>query len=284
MSETPTSVQQALQQAEQQLAQNPDIDFRLEAALLLGHVLDKGRTWLIAWPDKTLTDDQIEIFQQLLQRRCHGEPISHITGTREFWGLSLEVTEQTLIPRPETELMVETVLQRFADHKEMHVLDLGTGSGAIAAALASERPDWCLLATDRSSAALEVASRNFSRLGLPVATQKSDWFKQIQPQQFDLIVSNPPYIESADPHLGRGDLRFEPLEALAAGPEGLDDLQQIIADARAYLRDNAALLVEHGYQQGNKVRRLFQEQAYYGIETLSDYASHERITLGFRPA
>jgi release factor glutamine methyltransferase len=257
---------------------------RLDAELLLAHTLDKRRTWLHTWPDRPVSREQADTFEQLLRRRLQGEPIAHILGQQPFWTLDLKVTADTLIPRPESELLVEQALSLTPEDQPWQIADLGTGSGAIALAIASERPMARLIATDQSQAALAVARENATAHGLDnVVLRHGSWFEPLQGERFALILSNPPYIAAADPHLGRGDLRFEPDSALRSGSDGLDDLRQIVAGAPGHLQAGGWLMVEHGYDQGNAVRSLFQQHRYQAIATRRDLGGQERITCGVRP-
>ncbi|WP_237066299.1 peptide chain release factor N(5)-glutamine methyltransferase [Microbulbifer guangxiensis] len=259
----------------------PDSDSaRLDLEVLLAHVLERPRTWLYTWPEYELSQSEQVQFDELLRRRAAGEPVAHLTGEREFWSLSLQVDASTLIPRPDTELLVETALA-LCPVTPQRVLDLGTGTGAIALALASERPAWQVLAAEKSPDALALAERNRVSLGLDnVRVIESDWFAQIPPQSFDLIVSNPPYIDAADPHLGQGDVRFEPRSALVADREGLADIEVIAATAPAFLAPGGCLLVEHGWQQAAAVRAIFADAGLVSIESRRDYGGRERLTLG----
>lgn len=253
---------------------------RLDLEVLLCHLLGKSRAWLYTWPEHPLDDEQQVQFERLLERRIAGEPVAHLTGSREFWSLPLKVNRTTLIPRPDTEVLVETVLE-LCPQERLSVLDLGTGTGAIALALASERPRWQVTAVDRMPAAVALAEENRQRLGFDnVAVLQSDWFAAVPQQRFDLIVSNPPYIDTQDPHLREGDVRFEPLSALVAEEHGLADIRRIGEDALDFLSDGALLAVEHGWEQGKAVRRIFTEAGYAEVETRLDYAGRERITLG----
>lgn len=253
---------------------------RLDLEVLLCHLLGKSRAWLYTWPEHPLDDEQQVQFERLLERRIAGEPVAHLTGSREFWSLPLKVNRTTLIPRPDTEVLVETVLE-LCSQERLSVLDLGTGTGAIALALASERPRWQVTAVDRMPAAVALAEENRQRLGFDnVAVLQSDWFAAVPQQRFDLIVSNPPYIDTQDPHLREGDVRFEPLSALVAEEHGLADIRRIGEDALDFLSDGALLAVEHGWEQGKAVRRIFTEAGYAEVETRLDYAGRERITLG----
>ena len=260
---------------------------RLDVELILCHVLQKNRTWLFTWPDKLLSAEQQQQFQQFFARRLNGEPIAHILGQREFWSLPLYCDNSTLIPRPDTELLVETCLQIFAQDKPQQLrrlLDLGTGTGAIALALASEQPQWQLLAVDQSSAAICLAEKNRAHLGFTnVRLQQSDWFAQIAAGElFDAILSNPPYIDAQDPHLHQGDLRFEPRSALVAANQGLADIDIILAQSPGYLRPTGWVLLEHGCDQGEAVRDLFARYGYRQIQTRCDLGGNERVTLGQR--
>lgn len=270
--------QQWLQQAVQQLhaSESP----RRDAEILLGLVTGKSRTFIMAFDETPLTDAQQQQLALLLARREQGEPVAHITGTREFWSLPLLVSSATLIPRPDTECLVEQALARLPA-APCRILDLGTGTGAIALALASERPDCEVTACDLVPGAVELARRNAQQLAISnVTIVQSDWFAALAGEQFALITSNPPYIDAQDPHLSCGDVRFEPLSALVAADHGLRDLAVLIADARAHLLPGGWLLLEHGWQQGASVRKLFSESGYQQVETCRDYGGNERITLG----
>lgn len=253
---------------------------RRDAEILLGHLLGKSRSWLYTWPEHTLTAAQAVDYGVLLDRRRGGVPVAYLTGEREFWSLPLRVTDATLIPRPETETLVEWALE-LPLPPTAAVLDLGTGSGAIALALASERPGWRVTASDASAAALAVAEDNAGRL-CPgrIRCLQSDWFGALGGAHFDLIVSNPPYVERDSPWLGSGDVRFEPRSALVAGSAGLDALQQLAAAAPVHLRAGGWLLLEHGFQQGEAVRQLLVAAGFAGVATRCDLAGLERITGG----
>ena len=256
---------------------------RLDAELLLAHVLGKPRSFLRTWPEHELDAEQCARFERLLQRRRAGEPVAYLLGRQGFWSLDLEVSPDTLIPRPDTELLVETALQ-LAPATPLEVLDLGTGTGAIALALAAERPAWRVTGVDRVEAAVALAARNGQRLGLSNARfQFSHWFDGLGGQRFGLIVSNPPYIAAGDRHLGEGDVRFEPASALVAGPDGLDDIRRIVAQAPRHLLPGGWLLLEHGYDQGAAVRALLDDAGFVEAHSRRDLAGHERISLGRRP-
>jgi release factor glutamine methyltransferase len=271
-----------LAKATLQLAQLAQASPRLEAETLLGTCLEQPRSHLYAWPNREVPPEALSRFLRLMQRRLTGEPLAYILGRREFWSLDLLVSPATLIPRPETELLVELTLALLPEHTPQRVLDLGTGCGAIAAALAWERPDWSLSASDVSPAALAVARSNFERLGLRnVRGVLGDWYQALPAQErFHLIVSNPPYVATVDPHLTRGDLPWEPRCALAAGPDGLDAIRSILAGAAARLEPPGWLLLEHGFDQGPSVRSLLQRAGFREIQTHADLVGLERATLG----
>ncbi len=251
-----------------------------DAEILLGHCLGKSRTWLYTWPDNEISEACAEQFRSLVQRRAQGEPVAYLTGYREFWSLELAVAPSTLIPRPETETLVEWSLD-LALSDRADVLDLGTGTGAIALALASERPTWGVTGVDRSEAAVVLAVENMQRCKLGnVSMVLSDWFAALAGQRFDLLVSNPPYIDAGDEHLTQGDLRFEPKTALVAGECGLADIAHIVAEAPRYLHPGGWLLLEHGYAQGAQVRALLQQRGYAGVTTRRDLAGQERVSGG----
>ncbi len=254
---------------------------RADAELLLLHVLRKPRSWLFTHADDVLDADVQSAYDALLDRREAGEPVAYITGRRGFWTLGLEVTPATLIPRPETELLVELALQRLPPDFGGRVADLGTGSGAIALAIARERPRAQVVATDASTAALEVARRNAQRHAIGnVDFVHGDWLLPLAGKRFELIVSNPPYIDAADPHLARGDLRFEPASALASGSDGLDDIRRIVDGARRHLNPSGWLLVEHGWNQGAAVRALLLHAGYMQIFTAQDIERRDRVSGG----
>jgi release factor glutamine methyltransferase len=256
---------------------------RIDAEALLLHVLRKPRSWLFSHADDELDLDVQTAYAALVERRAQGEPVAYLTGYRGFWSMDLEVTPATLIPRPETELLVELALQRLPPDRACSVADLGTGSGAIALALARERPLAQVVATDASAAALEVAQRNAQRLRVVNITfAHGDWLAPLAERRFDLLVSNPPYIEADDPHLMRGDLRFEPASALASGSDGLDDIRRIVRDAHDHLVAGGWLLLEHGWNQGEAVRAWLEAEGYAEVFTAQDIERRDRISGGRR--
>jgi release factor glutamine methyltransferase len=279
--QTPT-IAAALTQAIEKLTDIPDSIPRLEAEVLLSSLLDRPRTYLTAWPEMHLSQEQSLSFQAMVERRTRGEPMAYITGSREFWSLNLEVTPDTLIPRPETETLVEMALDFTPQGRTMQIADLGTGSGAIAAAIASERPMCKIVATDVSSDALQVAQRNFSRLGFSnVITSLGEWCYALSSDvKFDLIVSNPPYIAEGDGHLAHDGLPWEPQNALRSGDDGLDDINIIIKQAPNHLASNGWLLLEHGFDQGDQVRFLLKQAGFSAINTTQDLSGHDRVSIG----
>ncbi|AQQ01716.1 protein-(glutamine-N5) methyltransferase, release factor-specific [Pseudoalteromonas aliena] len=252
---------------------------KLDAQVLLLHILQKPRSYLFTWPEHTLSTEQYQQFNLFCQRRLKGEPVAHITGQREFWSLSLEVNATTLIPRPDTETLVEQALEMDVP-LDSKVLDLGTGTGAIALALGSEMPNWNIIAVDRVNEAVALAKRNQQRLAINnVNVKQSNWFSALENEKFNLIVTNPPYIESDDIHLNQGDVRFEPLSALVADDSGMSDIKQIIIQSRDYLLSNGYLLIEHGFDQGKAVRDFFKQMAFINIKTVKDLGDNDRVTL-----
>ncbi|ELQ6016664.1 peptide chain release factor N(5)-glutamine methyltransferase [Cronobacter sakazakii] len=253
---------------------------RRDAEILLAFVTGRTRTFILAFGETALTDDEHARLDALLARRAAGEPVAYLIGQREFWSLPLEVSPATLIPRPDTECLVEQALARLPA-TPCRILDLGTGTGAIALALASERPDCHVTALDVIPEAVALAKRNAQRLGIDnVTILQSHWFSALTDVRFSLIVSNPPYIDGDDPHLSQGDVRFEPKSALVADNAGLADLETLVTEARRFLEDNGWLMLEHGWQQGEAVRELFTRAGYQAVETCRDYGGNERLTLG----
>ncbi|RLA48829.1 MAG: peptide chain release factor N(5)-glutamine methyltransferase [Gammaproteobacteria bacterium] len=257
---------------------------RRDAEILLSHCLQQSRTWLYTWPEIEVSADRAAHFDHLLARRREGLPVAYLTGHREFWSLQLQVNGHTLIPRPETEILVEWALDlSLVDNAA--VLDLGTGSGAIALAVAGERPHWQVMAVDTSAAALQVARDNATRTGLErVSFFQSDWYQGVLDRRYHLLLSNPPYIDGDDPHLGQGDVRFEPHAALVADDGGLADLTRLIKGAPSQLHPGGWLLLEHGHQQGADVRELLHDTGFCQVTTRVDMAGHERITGACRRA
>ena len=258
----------------------PGEEARLEAELLLAHALQRPRSWFYAHAGDVLEPADMQVFDALLRRRDHGEPVAQIVGHRGFWSLDLAVTADTLIPRPETELLVELALEHLPTEQMGQVLDLGTGTGAVALAIASERPLIDVTAVEVSQAALDVATANAQDTGLPLRLLRGSWFEPVAGEVFRMVVSNPPYIAEGDPHLLQGDLRFEPRSALASGPDGLDAIRRIVADAPAHLLPEGWLLIEHGHDQGAAVRSLFTASGFLRVITARDLEGRERVTLG----
>lgn len=273
---TPT-LREALERAAQGLADCSDTP-RLDAEVLLAHALGRPRTYLFAHPDRRLDAPAARRFAGLVARRRAGRPVAYLTGGREFWSLPLRVTPDTLIPRPETERLVELALRDIPPRTALRIADLGTGSGAIALALARERPACRVLATDISAAALRVAQENARRLGLDnVEFRRGDWCAALGSETFDLIAANPPYVPAGDPHLQRGDLRFEPPLALIAGGRGLAAIECIVRQARDHLVPGGRLLVEHGYDQAPAVTGLLARHGYTAIESVTDAGGLPRV-------
>ena len=257
---------------------------RLDTELLLMHVLGVDKAYLYTWPERELNFDQEQQFERLLEQRQSGIPVAYLIGSREFWSLPLAVNEGTLIPRPETELLVQLVLQLFAPEPGRVVADLGTGTGAIALAIATERPGWRLIASDRIAQAVALAEQNRQHLALQnVTCVLSDWCQNLPHLEYDLIISNPPYIDPQDPHLTLGDVRFEPRSALIADEKGLGDIKRIAAQAKELLRRDGYLLLEHGWNQAGQVREILVHEGYTEIDSYRDLAGCERATQGRWP-
>lgn len=263
----------------------PDSDTpTLDIELLLAHVLGKSRSYLLTWPERELTETQLVAFDALLQRRLRGEPVAYLLGNQGFWSLELRVSPDTLIPRPDTERLVEVALELGPPHAA-RVLDLGTGTGAIALALAAERSQWQVTGVDRMPGAVALAETNRSQLKLSNARfLASDWFSALAGQRFELIVSNPPYIAADDPHLQQGDVRFEPASALVSGADGLDDIRYIIDTVPGYLTPGGWLLLEHGWQQADAVRVLLTQAGFAAVQSWRDLGGQQRVSGGRRHA
>tara|TARA_B110000090_G_scaffold164216_1_gene181694 strand:+ start:1357 stop:2235 length:879 start_codon:yes stop_codon:yes gene_type:complete len=253
---------------------------KLDAQLLLCLVLEKELSHLLTWPDKVIETVLVNQYLVLLTRRQSGEPIAYITGIKEFWSLPLSVSTATLIPRPDTETLVEQVLDALKGKEALSCLDLGTGTGAIALALASENPTWQVEGLDYSLSAVKLAQLNAKNLHLShVDFYQSDWFSKVTKNKvFDVIVSNPPYIDSKDKNLSQGDVRFEPLSALVADNNGLADIKIIATLAREYLSTQGKLFFEHGFDQGTSVRKIMADAGYLQVQTVKDLSGHERVT------
>lgn len=253
----------------------------LEAQLLLQHVLNVNRAWLIAHENDALSPENFAQFQHLIARRKNGEPVAYILGYREFFALKLKVTPDTLIPRPDTETLVEAALEKISKNQSSNVLDLGTGTGAIALAIAKNLPNVQVTAIDFSANALKIAQENAENLNIQnISFLQSDWFSALENQRFDVVVSNPPYIEESDAHVSQGDLRFEPKSALTSGVDGLDDIHKIIFESAGFLKPQGWLMLEHGYIQGEKVRDLMVRSDFSEVTTVQDFGGNDRVTMG----
>jgi release factor glutamine methyltransferase len=275
-----TTISELLQKGE--LGINGSESARLDAEILFCDVMQFSRSRIYSHPEQAVPEDKSVLFQSLIEQRQQGHPIAHLTGKKEFWSLELTVNKDTLIPRPETELLVETALQMIPENTAFNILDLGTGSGAIAIAIASERADCKIIATDINSNALTVAKNNAETHRIEnIQFCLSDWYKNISSQSFDLIVSNPPYIKQDDEHLSQGDVRFEPELALVAGADGMQAINIILDSAEHYLASNACLLIEHGYDQKPLVQEAFLKHGLKRVKTFQDLSGQDRITLGY---
>ncbi|CAK1924022.1 peptide chain release factor N(5)-glutamine methyltransferase [Vibrio crassostreae] len=277
------TVESALKAAIVKLQEGDNTSPSIDAAVLLCHALDKPRSYLLTWPEKHLTSEQESEFNVLIKRRLTGEPVAYIIGEREFWSLPLKVSPSTLIPRPDTERLVEVALDKTYG-KQGAILDLGTGTGAIALALASEMPNRQVTGIDLRPEAQQLATENAKRLNITNVTfLHGSWFEPLSSEEavkFSLIVSNPPYIEKDDPHLSQGDVRFEPITALVAEEKGLADIRYISENARGFLENEGWLAFEHGYDQGLAVREIMQALGYLDVVTEKDYGGNDRVTLG----
>jgi len=272
------NVQQAIDWASGKITSD---SARLDAEILLTYVLDKNRTWLKTWPDFQLTNAQHKNFEAAVERRTKGEPIAYIVGERDFWTLSLNTNSSTLIPRPETELLVEQALAFLSGKKCAKIIDLGCGTGAIALAIASERASDAVFGVDFNNQAVNLARENAIKNKITNAEfRQSDWFADVPAEKFDLIVSNPPYVAEGDPHLNQGDLVFEPNTALIAADNGFADIKHIADQARNYLVEDGALMFEHGFEQGEDVRRILIAAGFKAVKTVQDLAGLDRVTRG----
>lgn len=276
-----TTLKQLIADGEKALTDSDNA--RLDVELLLAHSISQTRTWLYTWPDHIPSAVERNLYLELLRRRQSGEPIAYLVGKQAFWNLELNITPDVLIPRPETELLVEKTLEKLAGIKQARVVDLGTGSGAIALALANDNPDWEISGSDSSNEALDVARNNAEFLDISnVSFQAGDWLAPFPESRFHAIVSNPPYIETGDAHLDQGDVRFEPEQALISGADGLEDIRKIAAQSPGQLENRGWLLLEHGYNQGEAARKIFTYNGFREIETYKDLSGHERVTAGQR--
>jgi release factor glutamine methyltransferase len=274
-------IQDIINQAVEKLALSSNSP-RLDVDLLLMQVLAKPRIYIYSHPEQSLSDQQLILFHTLLVRRISGEPIAYITGHKEFWSLDLVVNAEVLIPRPETELLIDLALKKYPANEKIICADLGTGSGAIALALAHERPNWQLIATDKYLNAIAAARNNAQRLKIDnVEFYQGNWCRALPTRKYNLIISNPPYLAKDDPHL-KGDIKFEPKRALVAGIDGLDAIRIIIKQTKNKLAANGILMLEHGYNQASEVRRLLTAQGYADVVSHQDLSGHERVTVGLQ--
>jgi len=275
-----TDIQSTLTTATELLANISDTAI-LDAEVLLCHCIKKSRSHLRAWPEKEIPAQDYQHFLQLLKKRQQGTPIAYLTGNREFWSRDFKVSPDVLIPRPDTELLIELSLSLIADISNPRLIDLGTGSGIIAITLAAERPDSIVLASDLSEQALAIAEHNATSHQLKnIQFLHSCWFDKIALSKFDLVISNPPYINATDPHLSQGDVRFEPKNALIAEDQGLKDIKSLCEQSRGYLKPDATLLIEHGYDQQASAQAIFKSFGYHAITTHKDLSGNPRVTTG----
>jgi release factor glutamine methyltransferase len=284
---TDTSIEQAVSWAVEQLnelaGQDQMVDAKVDAQLLLCSVIGQNTAYLFTWPEKIMAEQQLKVYQQLIKRRKTGEPVAYLTGERGFWSLDLKTAPCTLIPRPDTECLVEWAMETSLP-EQAKILDLGTGTGAIALAIASEKPLWNIHACDVNPQAVELAKLNAAHNNInTVSIVQSNWFAAYgleHQHSFDLIVSNPPYIDKDDPHLAMGDVRFEPHTALVADEQGMADIDFIVKQTTDFLKPDGWLMIEHGFEQGQKVREVFVQQGFVLVMTKKDYSGHERFTIG----
>ncbi len=276
------TIQQALKQGYHQLAESSN-SARLDTDILLCHALQCNTAKLLTWPEQALTKTQQQDYLNCIKKRQQGMPVAYITHCREFWSLALKVTEATLIPRPETELLVETILSKFDNTQKISLVDLGTGSGAIAIAIACERPDWAITATDISSTALEIAQYNARKHQQnTIQFYRGRWFKPLRDKRFDIIVSNPPYIAAGDKHLSLGDVRFEPPQALSSGSDGMNDINHLCKHAQQHIKPGGMLIFEHGYNQQQPVLDCLRRNTFKHLFQNKDLAEHVRVSGGQR--
>ncbi len=279
MIKNPT-IESILQESQQQLI-TVSPSARLDAEVLLAHALETNRTYLRTWPEREISAEQAKKFTALFTRRLSGEPIAYLIGQRDFWDMTLKVSADTLIPRPETEHLVELALEKIPTDAHWNIADLGTGTGAIALAIARERPHCQVVATDISAAALAIAQENITQLGVTnIQLKQGAWLEPLTRQVFEVIVSNPPYVHPEDPHLKQGDLRFEPSSALQSKPDGLTDIRTISTKARQHLTSPGWILLEHGYDQGSAVKTLLNKLGYQEVNIAIDLAQNDRICTG----
>ncbi len=273
------TIQQQLDWATQALTSISDSP-RLDSEILLAYCLHKDRSYLMTWPDKTLEAERIDCFRDLVQRRLEPQPVAYLVGSREFYSLELKTTPETLVPRPETEMFVDMVLELVETLDEPHILELGTGTGAIALSIKQHNPQSHVIATDESSPALSIARENALKHKLDIRFIESDWFQSLDKMaSFDVVVSNPPYIAEDDPYLTQGDLPAEPLQALSSGPNGLEAIEIIIKESLPYLKDFGWIVLEHGYQQGLAVNELLVENGYTNVTLYKDFNNLDRLTV-----
>ena len=274
------SIAQIIKDSIKQLEEVSD-SARLDIELLLCSVINKDRSFIRAWPEHPLQEKELNSFQPLLELRLQGKPIAHILGQRGFWSLNLKVTPDTLIPRPDTERLVELALELIPEKSQWKILDLGTGTGAIALSLAKEHPKCFITATDQSNEALDVAKQNALDNQIQnIEFIQSNWFEKLDNQKFDIMVTNPPYIKENDLHLKQGDVRFEPLSALTSGEDGLNDIRTIIKESKQHLTENGVLLIEHGYDQADDVCELLKQADFTNVKNFKDYNDNPRVSIG----
>lgn len=277
-----TSIKQALQIGKELLnLSNHDNTIDLDVEIILAKILNKTRTYLYTYPEKILTIEENNLFLELINQRAKSYPIAYLTGEKEFYSFTLNVNNKTLIPRPETEMLVDKALEYLDKTKSLTILELGTGSGAIAIAIAKSCPNWKIIAIDKSIDAIKTAQKNATKLNaLNIEFKISDWFSNLNGLVFDAIISNPPYISANDKHLFMGDVQFEPIEALVGGVNGLECLNQIIHQSVNYLKNNGILLLEHGFDQKLAVNEILQKCGYQDINCWQDMQMQDRISMG----